>query len=135
MKKMALVFILLMLCGCTHSKVHTCQMTSDDLNWEIQYETDDSGHVVLIQQSVSVEVENQEQKDTYQTMFDEMFNDYIKNYEGACSLEKYDLDTMVKRTLVIKYDQLTEKQKDEMSFESAEEYLIAQLDYAGYTCD
>lgn len=135
MKKTAFLLTLFMLCGCANDKVHTCKMASDNLNWEIQYTTDENGHVLAIEQSVSVEVKDAKEKEAYQEMFDDMFNDYIENYEGACTLEKVDLDTIVKRTLVVQYEELTAQQKDEMSFESEEKYLKAQLDYAGYTCE
>lgn len=135
MRKLLWILSLLCLSGCSTEKLHHCKMDSDPYIWEIEYETNKAGEVLAMKQMVSVNAKDEEEKEAYMKLLDEVFETYQNNYQGACQFENQDQALLIQRIITINFDKLTDEQKEEMSFESEEVYLKAQLEYAGYTCD
>lgn len=135
MKKILVIGLALLLGGCASSASHVCKMSSAPYQWEIDYQVDDHANVTQMAQKVTVEVADETEKADIQKTLDEVFTAYLKEYGEACELTENDHDLTLERILTIDFALLSEAQKETMSFEDQENYLIAQLEYAGYTCE
>ena len=58
----------------------------------------------------------------------------MESYGKACHLEKTQQELVAKRVLSVDASKLTFKQREMMSLEKDAEYIIMQLEHAGYTC-
>lgn len=134
MRKLLFVFMLGCLVGCSQPTTHVCRQSQDPFTYEITYVTDQSGEVQTMKQTIKVMVKNQEEANTYGNLLDDTFENYLANYQEACTITKLDQDEQIGRCLEIDFSKLSAAQKETMSFESEEKLLIAQLEYAGYTC-
>lgn len=136
MKKTRMVILaLLVLSGCAKQPVqHVCTMQNERQQWQVTYQTDQKDTVIGMEQALTYSCQSAQEKQQIMTTVDAIFADYVATYGTACQLHTEHQDLELKWVLNIDPALLSEQQRDEMSLEKDEAYLIAQLEFAGYTC-
>lgn len=134
MKKLWLFLCAISLCGCQSSNIHVCKMTDGNYKWEVEYHTNDANEVVSMKQTVEIQADDAKELEESLVALDEIFEEYVESYKEACHLEKTQQELVAKRVLSVDASKLTFKQREMMSLEKDAEYIIMQLEYAGYTC-
>ena len=135
MKRAFLFLIISILCGCSAKEpLHVCTMTNDNIEWKVEYTLDEEDQLVHMAQILNITCRDEQEKADYDQSVAAVFEAYLDHYGEACQVENKDNDLMIERILSIDFTKLSEEKKEEMGYESQEEYLIAQLEFAGYQC-
>jgi len=110
-------------------------MKDNNVEWRIEYTLDDNENLSDMSQRLKINCADESERKAYEKSVDSVFDAYLENYGEACQVENKDDGLNIERILTIDFSQLSDDKKEEMGYESKEDYLIAQLEFAGYQCE